>query len=97
MTEKYPTALLRVEWPAGKRLIVTHITAMDEDGRPVTLKVLSVTPEPPPISKDPEAWQQGFDAALRGLSRKSNPYPPSASADAWRAGFIDGKATLLDD
>jgi hypothetical protein len=48
MTEKHPTALLRVEWPAGKRLIVTHITAMDEDGRPVTLKVLSVTPEPPP-------------------------------------------------
>jgi hypothetical protein len=55
MTEKYPTALLRVEWPAGKRLIVTHITAMDEDGRPVTLKVLSVTPEPPPISKNPES------------------------------------------
>jgi hypothetical protein len=39
MTAK-PTATLQLEWCADKRLIVAHIEAMDEDGRPVTLKVI---------------------------------------------------------
>jgi hypothetical protein len=75
MSEKPATALLRVKWPAGKKLIVTHITAMDEDGRPVTLKVLSVAPEySRQVSTNPEAWQEGFAAGRRGLTRKANPY-----------------------
>lgn len=51
MTTK-PTATLRVEWRA-ERLIVKEITAVGSDGRAVALKVLSVTPDPPPET-DPE-------------------------------------------
>ena len=96
MTKKPRTALLRVEWPAGKKLIIKEIVALDQDGRPVSLKVLSVTPEEPGrVGQDPVAWQQGFDAVRRGLARGANPYPPGDSALAWAAGYIDGKAKLL--
>jgi hypothetical protein len=40
-----PTATLRVEWPEQK-LIVNEIIVVNEDGRPVALKVLSMTPDP---------------------------------------------------
>jgi len=40
-----PTATLRVEWPEQK-LIVNEIIVVNQDGRPVALKVLSMTPDP---------------------------------------------------
>jgi len=40
-----PTATLRVEWPEQK-LIVNEIIVVNQDGRPVALKVLSITPDP---------------------------------------------------
>jgi hypothetical protein len=45
MTAK-PTATLRVEWRADKQLTLKEIVAIDEDRRPVTLRVLDITPDP---------------------------------------------------
>jgi hypothetical protein len=47
MTAK-PTATLRVEWRADRKLILKEIVAIDEDRRPVTLRVLDITPDPAP-------------------------------------------------
>jgi len=52
MTAK-PTATLRVEWRTDRRLAVNEIVAIDDDRRPVTLKVIAVTPDPAPDA-DPE-------------------------------------------
>jgi hypothetical protein len=89
MSKKHPTALLRVEWRPG--LSVREINALHRNGRSVTLKVLSITPdELRDISKDPEAWQEGFNAGRRGLARKSEPV-----SAAWLTGFLEGKAKPL--
>jgi hypothetical protein len=49
-----PTATLRVEWQsADRKLRLKEVTAIDVDGRPVALKVLSVTPNPA-TETDPE-------------------------------------------
>ena len=41
-----PTATLRVEWRTDRKLILKEIVAVGEDRRPVTLKVLNITPDP---------------------------------------------------
>ena len=51
MTAK-PTATLRVEWRTDRKLILKEVVAVGEDRRPVTLKVLDITPDP--VDTDPE-------------------------------------------
>ena len=46
------TATLRVEW-RDKKLILNEVVAIDDDGRPMTLKVLNITPDPA-ADADPE-------------------------------------------
>src|SRR5262249_32488298 len=46
------TATLRVEW-RDKKLILNAVVAIDDDGRPMTLKVLNITPDPA-ADADPE-------------------------------------------
>src|ERR1700680_4727131 len=48
-----PTATIRAQWRTDKRLALKEIVAIDEDGRPVTLKVLNITPDPA-ADADPE-------------------------------------------
>jgi hypothetical protein len=52
MTAKQ-TATLRVEWRADKTLVLNEIVAIDGDRRPVTLRVLNITPDPA-ADADPE-------------------------------------------
>jgi hypothetical protein len=53
MTTTHQTATLRVEWRRDRKLALKEIVAIDADGRPVTLKVLNVTPDPA-ADDDPE-------------------------------------------
>jgi len=45
MTAK-PTATLRIEWRSDTALMLKEIVAIDAHRRPVTLKVLNITPDP---------------------------------------------------
>jgi hypothetical protein len=52
MTAK-PTATIRAQWRTDKKLLLKEIVAIEEDGGPVTLKVLNITPDPA-ADADPE-------------------------------------------
>lgn len=47
------------------------------------------------IRQDPQAWQEGFQAALDGVPGEDCPYPAGdLLALAWSSGFIKGRAEL---
>ena len=47
------------------------------------------------IRQDPQAWQEGFQAALDGVPGEDCPYPAGdLLALAWSSGFIEGRAEM---
>ena len=47
------------------------------------------------MTLDVEAWDEGFEAGLRGRAGVC-PYPPACrQAWSWQSGYIEGKATRM--
>jgi hypothetical protein len=45
---------------------------------------------------DAQVWQEGYNAARRGVSWAANPYPiGSVRALAWHKGFAEGRTKRL--